>query len=379
VRTIFFWAHLTAGTIAAVVIFIMSLSGVLLTYERQMIARADRGFRALPPRDGASRMGAQLLLAELQKYEDSRPAALTIHSAPSAPAEAAFGRRIVYLDTYSGRVLGESSATMRRFFQAVTEWHRYIGREGESRLIGRAITGACNLAFLLLVMSGTYLWLPRVWTWRTVRAVLWFRGGLKGKARDFNWHNAVGIWSAVPLLFVIIGALVISYPWATNLLYVVTGSAPPAAPPAAEPVSGDLTFATLNAAWALAEAEMPEWQSIILRLPEPGRPVYGFTIAASHRGRPDKRMSLTIHQQSVDVIHRERFDDLSLGRKLRLYLRFVHTGEIFGIAGQTVAGVVSAGGALLAFTGLALSWRRFTGWRLRRSRTPGMRDGTPSI
>jgi uncharacterized iron-regulated membrane protein len=367
-RKVVFWVHLTAGTIAAIVVFIMSVSGVLLMYERQMIAWADRQFRSSP--GGAPRAGAETLLAELGKSEKGAPATLTIHADPGAPVEAAFGRRVVYLDAYSGRVLGEGSASIRRFFQVVTEWHRYLGREGESRPVGRAITGACNLAFLFLAMSGMYLWLPRLWTWPSVRAVLWFRGGLKGKARDFNWHNAIGIWSAVPLIFVILGAAVISYPWATNLIYTLTASAPPPPPPVPQPVTEKVSLAGLNGAWSLAKQEMPEWQSIILRLPERSRPAYTFTVAGSHRGRPDKRMTLTVHQATGEVIHREKFDELSVGRRIRLYLRFIHTGEVLGIPGQTIAGIASAGGAVLAFTGVALSWRRFAAWRLRRKRTP---------
>ena len=289
-RKVVFWAHLTAGTIAALVVFIMSVSGVLLMYERQMIAWADREFRSLPS-VSMPYMKPEALLAELGKSEKAAPTTFTIHADRTAPVEAAFGRRVVYLDAYSGRVLGEGSASIRRFFQVVTEWHRYLGREGESRPVGRAITGACNLAFLFLAVSGMYLWLPRLWTWPNVRAVLWFRGGLKGKARDFNWHNAIGIWSAVPLIFVILGAAVISYPWATNLIYTLTASAPPPPPPVPQPVTGNVSLSGLNAAWARAEQEMPEWQSVILRLPERNRPAYTFTVAGSHRGRPDKRMT----------------------------------------------------------------------------------------
>ncbi len=41
------------------------------------------------------------------------------------------------------------------------------------------------------------------------------------------------------------------------------------------------------------------------------------------------------------------------------------TGEAFGLLGQTIAGLVSAGGCVLVYTGLALSWRRFFAWRRR--------------
>src|SRR3712207_8450966 len=45
--------------------------------------------------------------------------------------------------------------------------------------------------------------------------------------------------------------------------------------------------------------------------------------------------------------------------RIRNTMRFAHTGEVLGIPGQTVAGIVSAGGAVLVWTGLALAWRRF--------------------
>ena len=87
----------------------------------------------------------------------------------------------------------------RAFFRSVVEWHRYLAAAGSSRPVGRAITGASNLAFLFIVVSGIFLWFPRVWRWSAVRGVVWFKGGLRGKARDFNWHNTIGFWSAVPL------------------------------------------------------------------------------------------------------------------------------------------------------------------------------------
>ena len=45
IRTVFFWAHLIGGVTAGIVILIMSLTGALLTYERQLIEWSDRAFR----------------------------------------------------------------------------------------------------------------------------------------------------------------------------------------------------------------------------------------------------------------------------------------------------------------------------------------------
>ena len=82
--------------------------------------------------------------------------------------------------------------------------------------------------FLFVVLSGMYLWWPKSLTWAQVRNVTWFRGGLRAKARDFNWHNTIGFWSALPLAVVVYSATVISYPWSNNLVYRVMGEEPPA-------------------------------------------------------------------------------------------------------------------------------------------------------
>ncbi|HEY0726518.1 MAG TPA: hypothetical protein VGD38_00510, partial [Pyrinomonadaceae bacterium] len=42
---------------------------------------------------------------------------------------------------------------------------------------------------------------------------------------------------------------------------------------------------------------------------------------------------------------------------------------VLGIAGQTIAGIVSIGGAVLVLTGLGLAWRRFYAWFAKRAKS----------
>ena len=359
-RKIFFWTHLIAGSTAALIILIMSVTGVLLMYEHQMIAWADRGYKSAP---SATKLSPEALLNAVAEQENAKPSSLTLYAATDAPAEIAVGPRIVYADTGTGQVLGHGAQGIRRFFRVVTDWHRWLAMEGPKRQVGKAITGAANLIFLGLALSGMYLWLPRKWTAGNVRAVALFRGGLSGKARDFNWHNVIGIWSAVPLVFVILGALVISYPWATNLVYRVSGDAPPA--PARPPGQGGGSprIAGLDRAWKQAEAAVPGWQTITWRAS--GGERISLAVAESHRGRVDLKSTVIVDRATGAVIEHEQYNTFSRGRQWRLWLRFIHTGEALGIAGQTIAGVVSAGGAVLVWTGLALTWRRFRAWRAR--------------
>src|SRR5688572_10115606 len=235
-RKIIFWLHLSAGVFAGIVVLIMSITGVALTYQKQMTEWADRAYWPASSSAGGERLAVEDLLLKVREAKpDANPSAIVFYSDPAAPAMVTIGTgRNVFVSRYTGEVGGEGSPAIRSFFRVMTTWHRYVGAGEESRAIGKAITGACNLAFLFIVVSGLYLWWPRKWTAQALSGVTWFKGGLTGKARDFNWHNVFGFWTALPLFLVVLSATVISYPWATSLVYRVTGTQPPA-PAAAQP------------------------------------------------------------------------------------------------------------------------------------------------
>jgi uncharacterized iron-regulated membrane protein len=51
------------------------------------------------------------------------------------------------------------------------------------------------------------------------------------------------------------------------------------------------------------------------------------------------------------------------------FIRYGYTGEAWGVAGQTIAGIASLGGIVLVWTGVALSFRRFRSYFARRTKT----------
>jgi uncharacterized iron-regulated membrane protein len=377
-RKVIFWCHLTAGVFAGVVVLVMSVTGVLLAYERQVTAWADaHGYRVSPPAPDAARVPIETILVNVRGAKPGSPSTFTVRAEPTAPAEVGFGREgVVFVNPYTGEVFGEGSRAVRSFFRVVMDWHRWLGTSGEGpgRSVGRAVTGACNLAFLFLVVSGFYLWWPRGWTRKSLRGVTWFRRGLAGRARNFNWHNTAGFWSAVPLFVIVLSGVVISYTWAGNLVYRVMGETPPAprggapgqpgvgaerrgeaAPAEAMPLDLDLLLER-------AQQQMPGWWSISLRLPSATDPAATFTLDRGDGGQPQKRAQLTLDRRTGEVVRWEPYSSYTPGRRLRSLLRFAHTGEVAGVIGQTVAALASAGAALLVWTGLALAWRRWRAW-----------------
>ena len=373
-RSFLFWLHLVAGVVAGTVVLVMSVTGVLLTYEKQMVAWAERSPLASPPSPDAPRLPIATLIDKAREARPSAtPVTLTLRANRDEPATVALGRDgQLLLNAHTGQILGEGAAGLRTFFRSVTDWHRWLAATGEYRTTGRAVTGACNLAFLVLVVTGAYLWLPKAWTRLQLSNITWFRRGLPGKARDFNWHNTIGFWSFVPLFVVVLSATVISYPWASNLVYRAVGEHPPAAqrPAGSQGERGAkaaelIALADLDRHLTRAERQVAGWRTIALRVPTSDTAPLVFTIDQGSGGQPQKRGTLTLDRATGDVVKWETFSSTSPGRRLRTILRFAHTGEVLGLPGQTIAGIASAGAVVLVYTGLALALRRFVAWRRR--------------
>ncbi len=88
------------------------------------------------------------------------------------------------------------------------------------------------------------------------------------------------------------------------------------------------------------------------------------TVDGGDGGQPQLRATLTL-KPSGEVATWEPFSSQSTGRRARSWLRFLHPGEALGLPGQAIAGLVSAGGAFLVYTGVSLAIRRLLSWRQR--------------
>jgi uncharacterized iron-regulated membrane protein len=120
--------------------------------------------------------------------------------------------------------------------------------------------------------------------------------------------------------------------------------------------------------WNRAMSENPAWKTISARIAVSPREPMTFSIDTGNGGQPQKRSTLALDPATVAVVKTETFADASAGRRLRMWTRFVHTGEYYGVVGQTVAGVASIAGVFLVWTGISLAIRRFYAWNARRSR-----------
>lgn len=387
-RSIIFWLHLAAGIVAGIVIAVMSFTGAGLAFEKEIVAWTDRDVRWVRGEFSGDALRLDDLILRVRTSQAvAMPSSIVIQADPRATVAMSFGRtNTLHINPYTAEVQPESGRKVRQFMQTMLEWHRWLGRGETSRPAGKAVTGAANLVFLVLAITGLYLWWPRKWSRSSVRAVALLNWRLRSKARDWNWHNSIGLWSAPVLIVLTATALPMSYTWANNLIYRMTGTQPPAggmAPGGSESSRGSekhegkpLPMASLLQA---AQAAEPAWQQITIRTVgggargggesrrgdrkegerRGGAPALTLAVKKKNAWPLFSTVQLTLDPTTGAILRRESFADFNLGRQVRSWTRFLHTGEALGKVGQAVAGLACLGALILVYTGFALAWRRF--------------------
>jgi uncharacterized iron-regulated membrane protein len=350
VRRVVFWAHLAAGVAIALPILVMCVSGVLMMYEAQTEAWMDRwGVESHAPTPGAPALEIETLIGKAREARGVDPELITVFPSPTQPVEAS-DRKIgsIYLDAYSGAVIGERSRKTRQFFRKVKAWHVSLGVKGPHARQSRELAAAANMGVLFLAISGICLWYRR-----GIALPCW---GVMGRARDFNWHNSIGIWSVIPILTIAWTGAALSYGWASQLTYRIMGtSAPRAAVPGLEIGMPAAESSSLDALLSRAKRQSPDWKAITMEVPRDDTSTVDFAIDSSGYNGIGKSSTLELDRTGRMVFFAPAGSD---GIAASTFIRYGHTGETWGVAGQTIAGAASLGAAVLVWTGMALSLRR---------------------
>jgi len=385
-KKIVFWMHLPAGVLAGLVILFLAITGALLTYEHAIVDAFSKS-ETVPAQDGVAQRtvdeianiardrskGAMVIMLN---FENRDKAPVVVHPIGGAALHE------FALNPYTGEEFVGTSSSVKAFFEAVVRWHRWLAMEGPGLGVGRAVTGAANLIFLFIVVSGIYLWLPKVLKWPMLRPRILFRRNLpEGKARNYNWHHAFSFWALIPLLIVVLTGVIISYPWANSMLYRAFGAeAPKQGGPAfigdlrkdaAIPRTGiDVTkFATLQAATDVAKSAHQNWNSMLVFVhPAADVPIVRVMVRNGHGNLPEEITTLVFDRREGRVTKTQKYEDSSAAERARMWVRFAHTGEQFGIVGSTLAGLSSIAAGFLVYTGLALAYRRLTDYLMTRRR-----------
>lgn len=357
-RRFFFWSHFSIGLIAALFIFVMSVTGVLLSFEKQIVSWARNASIEAP--EGAQPLGYDDLLAVAEANGAGAGAQLVLPSDPGDAVQLAKSRRdVTWLNPYDGSALEEPGIS--EVFHRIEVIHRWFALSGGRSEVGAMLMDGANVIFALILISGVVLWWPKRWSWPQVRQRITFRRGLPtAQARNFNWHHVFSFWALLPLAAIVLSGIMISYSAISGPIYAAldgagTKEAPQLPSGKGDPLPlGDLVTQTAEAAG--------RWNTLTVTLPQENAGRVTMVVDRGNGIAPASQQVLKVARDGSDVT------EVAASTNPRFFVRFLHTGEVYGVIGQAVAGLASLAAALLVYTGVMLGIGR-----LRRMLKPARR------
>jgi uncharacterized iron-regulated membrane protein len=353
VRKLVFNAHLLIALMAGAFMVILGVTGSIMEFEpeldqllRPSLSYVTPGQRVLP-------------LAELgddvsRKFDGEPVVAYLPSFLPNRPSQVVLPRGIVYVNQYTGEVLGVR-ARGQTFLGYVRAIHVHLG----SGDFGRNILSWSAVALLLSLASGVYLW----WPTKGVR----IRGQWGSRRLWFDLHNAIGIFMLLPLTVLAATGTVLGFEdQFAPLLYKVTRSNPaqflraPSQKPrqGATPISPDEAVAT-------ARIQMPGAVPYRVQMPNYGGTYQVALLYPQDRITGDRNVvGLDPYGNVVSLI---RSRDLSRGDRILAMNEAVHTGTFLGLPSRIVVWLASTMIFLQASSGL-LMWLYRSKLSIGRSR-----------
>jgi uncharacterized iron-regulated membrane protein len=230
-KKIFSWLHLWLSVPFGLIIAVICFSGAALVFEPE-IMKLCHPTRYYAEKVKGKPLPLELLVASVNRQlPDTMPIAnVQIPASPTENYRMGFpGRGVppLYVDPYTGDIR-DRSAGQSRFFSVMRRLHRWLlddFKYGEGASTGKIVVGVSTLMFVLIIIAGVVIWIPKSRKGLRANLSVKLRFGWKRLWRDL--HVTLGIYAALILLALALTGLTWSFSWYRNGFYRVFGAEPP--------------------------------------------------------------------------------------------------------------------------------------------------------
>jgi uncharacterized iron-regulated membrane protein len=354
--------HLWLGLSSGIVVFIIAITGCLYAFQEE-IQNSTEEYRFVEKQNTPFLLPSKL--EQIARKELPNKALHAIkYNGREKSAEAIFFHYeptyyyTVYLNPYSGKVL-EKANMEKGFFRFILDGHYYLWLPDQ---IGQTVVASSTLLFLILLLSGLYLWYPRNKNATKQRFSFKWKKATNWKRKNYDLHNITGFYILLIALVFTITGLVWGFQWFAYSYYTVLGGEKSLV--YEDPMSikkTTLTNKPVDKIWALMQKEYPQAKSIEVHPPENDS-----TIIAANANpefgtfwKTDYRYfdQYTLEEKEVKHIY-GKYKDATTSDKLMRMNYDIHTGAVFGLAGKIFAFLISLLIASLPISGFYIWWGR---------------------
>lgn len=381
-RTIHLYLSLAAG----IVIFCSCVTGTVLVFEKEIEHSLHPKRYYVEPQQTRMPL-AQLIKAALKQAPKAKFASAMVYSdagrtveigvmvpekkdkkeksaqtGKSKPAAAAQGKTdkgakeggkpnlTVFVNPYTGQVTGEYNRR-QSFLFSVEMFHRFLLAGKDS--VGDWIVGISTLLFLFILITGVILWWPKTKNIMRQRLKIKWDGSTKRLVHDL--HIVTGFYTSVFLIVIVLTGLVMSFEWANQALFAITGSklvkGQPKSPQSKYQTGSEIL--TVDAALQNVAAKTKVAEYYTVRVPGDSTGTYSINILP--KGALENTAdTYYVDQYSGSLAGAQMFAAKSLGQRVRALVKPVHTGSVYGLPTKVVSFVVCLLSLIFPVTGVMM-------------------------
>jgi uncharacterized iron-regulated membrane protein len=387
-QTVKYWIrqlHLWPGLVSGLVVFIVSLTGCLFVFQKELSESIHPKTFFIPHHQrGPSRSAAPLLLSVLlgkaqdnlgkkqpvnyiTTYKEADRAWEFMAYKENDTALTYFGAieyfRSVFIDPYTGKVTGFRDYKYD-FFNIVKYLHWSLLLNTR---YGQPIVGWSTAVFVILLFTGLILWWPKKWNKAARQRSFSIRWKASHKRVNYDLHNVLGFYSLLLTLVIALTGMEYAFHWFENAVYTVisgkTERQPEVAMSSVKIPGEKITGNGLDKAFTQSQLHCPPADRIGISPPrDTAAPVY----ISTYRGKEIyyDRDDLQFDQYSGKLLHVQSAATRNKGSQLIEMNYDIHVGAIGGFTGKIIAFIISLICTSLPVSGFLVWW-----WK-RKKRLP---------
>ncbi|AOW20120.1 PepSY-associated TM helix domain-containing protein [Urechidicola croceus] len=373
--------HLWLGLLSSIVIFIVCITGSIYTfknkiidaynYDKVYVSEEDKPFLSLDK------------IRYIFKNKNLEITQITIPDTPNKSLHVSYknlktkNSGSYYVNPYSGKIIGSGDYSLENFFSIVLSLHRSLLIDN----VGKQIVGVSILIFVFMLFSGLILWWPN--KLKQIKQGLKVKWKAKFRRVNYDLHNVFGFYFLLPLLFISITGLYVSYPWVKSAIIVSLGGTPVLTAQASEETKAELSNAfndilkemveKENEKSTLKEVKPVSIDSIIhladmklnyigittVKMPNEKDP--RFTIKKINRENWLKALlpDIISFNKKGEIKRVELFKNKPLSKQFIEISLPLHTGEIMGWPSLIFYFIATLIGCSLPITGFLIWWGKY--------------------
>jgi uncharacterized iron-regulated membrane protein len=363
-KKIIFQLHKYLGLATGLVVFIVAITGCCWAF-RDEIESLNDDYKKVTPQDQSilTPTKAKELAKEifpnntvhgtLFKKEDDAIEVIFYDAEPEF-------YQSVFLNPYSGEVI-QVDNHLSGFFAFILKGHMRLWLP---KTIGEQVVGVSILLFILIIISGFIIWLPKKRKNLKQRLKFDWKKTTRWKRKNFDLHTVIGFYICSLALILAFTGSMMSYNWLKYVVYKSTGGekVPAFIIPEnkSEKIANEDTI-PMDFLIVKLLKENPEAESFELHYPKTAEESIYVEVSNSKGLYYDSDYRF-FDQNTLEEIETPgiygKYENAKVADKIQRMNYDIHIGAIGGIAGKIIAFVVSLLIASLPVTGTLLWYGR---------------------